>query len=202
MRINPAFVPALFNTIKSLKGKIRTANPAACCSICPPLTGLAWFRPGMMTGQHVQTFPGAFFRRPPQSTRDWARGRRLTDPSSDEYLTALTRDRQSLLLHEPCLRLDLISTLHGMSMQGVYHLPAQGWDGRCEDAAVRRLHGAPASAAPRGRRASRRRPAPDQLMLAEQVAAKPRGLCDIIIQGAHLLYDRLPDHLLGAGGSV
>ena len=44
---------------------------------------------------HVQMFQ-AFFRCPSQSARDWARGHRLMDPSSDEYLTALKR--QSWLL--------------------------------------------------------------------------------------------------------
>ena len=54
-----------------------------------------------------------------QPTRDWACGRRLTGPSSDEYQTALKRDRQSWLLEEPCLRPDLVVTPYDISMQGV-----------------------------------------------------------------------------------
>ena len=162
----------------------------------PPLTGPAWFRPDMTAEQHAQTFQ-AFLQRPPQSTRDWAHRRRLTDPSSEVYQSALRRDRQSWLLEEPCLRPDLVVTPYDMSMQGLYHLPAQGWDRRCEDAAVRRLRGASAGPAPRGRRASRRRPAADQLMLAERVATELTHLRDGVIQGAYLLYDGLPVHSLG-----
>ena len=93
--------------------------------LCPPLTGPAWFRPDMAAGQHAQTFQ-ASLQRPPQSTRNWARERRMTDPSSDEYLTALKRDRQSWLLDEPCLRPDLVVTPYDMSMQGLYRLVAAG----------------------------------------------------------------------------
>ena len=151
--------------------------------------------PDMTAGQHAQTFQ-AFLQRPPQSTCDWARGRRLTDPSCDEYLTALKWDRRSWLLGEPCLRPDLVVTPHDMSMQGLYRLPAQGWVRRCADAAGR-LHGAPAGLALCGRRASRRRPAPDQLVLAGRVVAELTGLRDGIIQGARLLYDGRPVHSLG-----
>ena len=130
----------------------------------------------------------------------------LTGPSSDEYLTALKRDRQSWLLEEPGLRPpgpgpgpDLVVMLHDMSMQGLYRLPAQGWDRRCENAAVRRLRGASAGPAPRGRRASRQRSAPNQLVLAERVATELTGLRDGIIQGVCLPYDGLPVHSLGEG---
>ena len=57
----------------------------------------------------------------------------------------LKRDRQSWLLEEPCLRPDLIVTLYDMSMQGLYRLPAQGWDHWCEGAAVHCLHSASAA---------------------------------------------------------
>ena len=132
----------------------------------------------MTAEQHVQTFQ-AFLQRPLQSTCDWVCGCWLTDPSSDEYQTALKRDRQSWLLEEPCLCPDLVVTPYDMSMQGSYRLPAQDWDHRCEDAAVRRLRGASADLAPHGRRASRRRPAPDQLVLAERVATELTGLRDL-----------------------
>jgi hypothetical protein len=160
----------------------------------PPLTGPAWFRPGMTAEQHAQTFQ-AFLQRPPQSTCDWARRRRLTDPSCDEYLTALKWDRRSWLLGEPCLRPDLVVTPHDMSMQGLYRLPAQGWVRRCADAAGR-LHGAPAGLALCGRRASRRRPAPNQLVLAKRELA---GLHDGTVRGECVLYDGLPVHSLGEG---
>ena len=166
--------------------------------LCPPLTGPAWLSPDMAAEQHVQTFR-AFLQHPQQSTRDWARGRRLTDPSSAEYQTALKRDRQSRLLEGPCLRPGLVVTPHDMSIHGLYRLPAQGWDRRCEDAAVRRLRGASANPDPRGRRESRRRLAPDQPVLAERVATELAGLRDGFIQGARLLYRRLPVHSLGEG---
>ena len=123
------------------------------------------------------------------------RGRWLTDPSSNEYQTALKQDRQSWLLEEPCLRPDLVVTLYDLSMQGLYRLPAQGWDCWCADAAVRCLHGASADLGLRGQRMSQRRPAPDQLMLAEP----PRVATELTGLRACLLYDGLPVYLLGEG---
>ena len=79
----------------------------------------------MTPGKHVQTFQ-AFLQRPLQLTCDWVCRCWLTDPSSSEYLTLLKQDRPSWLLVGPCLHPDLVVMLHGMSMQGLYHLPAQG----------------------------------------------------------------------------
>ena len=91
---------------------------------------------------------------------------------------------------------------YDMSMQGSYHLPAQGWDRWCEDAAVRRLRGASAGPALCGRRASWRRLVRNQLVLAEQVATELTGLCGSIIWGVCLLYVRRPVHLLGEGSTA
>ena len=94
---------------------------------CPPLTGPAWFRPDMTSEQHVLTFQ-AFLARPPQSTRDWAGARGFRSPANELYRSALLRDRQSWILKEPCSRPDLIVTRYADSREGLFRLPAQGWE--------------------------------------------------------------------------
>ena len=72
----------------------------------------------------------------------------MTNPKGGEYVAALKRDRQYWLLVEPCLRPKWFVTPYAESMQGLYRLPAQGWDRRCMEAAehrVQALSGGPAT---------------------------------------------------------
>ena len=112
---------------------------------CPPLTGPAWFRPDMTSGQHVLTFR-AFLTRPPAATRAWARAQGIRNPSSAVCQDAILKDRQEWILQEPCSRSDLVVTGYDKSKSGLFRLPAQGWDRGVASDAERRLRG-PAGAA-------------------------------------------------------
>jgi hypothetical protein len=100
-----------------------------CLLNCPLLTGPAWFRPDMTSEQHVVTFR-AFLTQPPESTRAWAHARGFRSTSDAEFQTALLRDRQVWILREPCSRSDLVVTAYSDSKNGLFRLPAQGWDRR------------------------------------------------------------------------
>ena len=117
---------------------------------CPPLTGPAWFRPDMISEQHVLTFQ-AFLVRPPLSTRVWAGAQDIRNPSNVGYKAALMKDRQKWLLTEPCSQPDLVVTKYDESKRGLFRLPAQGWDQRVADDAGRRLRDACSTRTPPGR---------------------------------------------------
>ena len=101
-------------------------SSSACCSArrSRALLGFVWT---WRRSSIVQAFQ-AFLQRPPQSTRDWAKGRRVTNPKSGGYVAALKQDRQSWLLVETYLRAALAVTPCAGSIQGLHRIPVQGWD--------------------------------------------------------------------------
>jgi len=162
---------------------------------CPPLTGPAWFRPDMTSEQHVATFR-AFLSRPPESTRAWAHAQEFRSVSDEAYQTALLRDRQAWMLREPCSRSDLVVTAYSASKQGLFRLPAQGWDRRVAEDAERRLR-ALAPAPVSDRRSLRHQSSPGAQVIAGKVEAELAGILQEVVRGARLLYDGLPVHSLG-----
>ena len=165
---------------------------------CPPLTGAAWFRPDMSSGQHVATFQ-AFLTRPPESTRAWAHAQGFRSTPAAGHQAVLLRDRQVWILRELCSWPDLIVMAYANSKAGLFRLLAQGWDHRVAEDAERRLRGL-AIAPPSGWRSSHHQSSPTaEEEVAGRVAAELAGILQEVERGARLLYDGLPVHSFGEG---
>ena len=89
-------------------------------------------------------------------------------------------------------------TAYSDSKNGLFRLPAQGWDRRVAEDAERRLRDL-APVPPSGRRSSRHRSAPAAEVVADKVAAELAGILQEVERGTRLLYDGLPVHSLGEG---